>query len=56
MRARLVPIGGPPEVVDLVGGGGLRFMRSLRALISVVGQGEQFDGLVLRVLGLGEVR
>jgi len=33
VRALLVPVGGPPEVVDLAGGGGLRFMRSLRALI-----------------------
>ena len=33
MKALLVPVDGPPKVVDLAGGGGIRFMRSLRALI-----------------------
>lgn len=33
MRALHVPVGGPPEVVDLAEGGGARFMRSLRAII-----------------------
>lgn len=33
MKAILIPIDGPPREVDLPGGGGTRFMRSLRALI-----------------------
>ena len=33
MKALLVPVDGPPKVVDLADGGGIRFMRSLRALI-----------------------
>jgi hypothetical protein len=33
VRALLVPVDGPPEVVDLAGGGGIGFMRSLGALI-----------------------
>ena len=33
MKALLIPIDGPPREVDLPGGGGTRFMRSLRTLI-----------------------
>jgi len=33
VKALLVPIDGPPREVDLPGGGGTRFMRSLRTLI-----------------------
>ena len=33
MKALLIPIDGPARVVDLPGGGGTRFMNSLRALI-----------------------
>jgi hypothetical protein len=33
VRALLIPVDGSPEVVHLAGGGGVRFMRSLRALI-----------------------
>jgi hypothetical protein len=33
VKALLIPVDGPPEVVGLAGGGGIRFMRSLRALI-----------------------
>jgi Domain of unknown function (DUF3846) len=33
MKALLIPADGPPREVDLPGGGGSRFLRSLRALI-----------------------
>jgi hypothetical protein len=33
VKALLIPVDGPPRVVDLADGGGIRFMRSLRALI-----------------------
>jgi hypothetical protein len=33
VRAVLVPVDGLPEVVDLADGGGILFMRSLRALV-----------------------
>lgn len=33
MKALLIPVDGPPRAVDLADGGGIRFMRSLRALI-----------------------
>lgn len=33
MKALLIPVDGQPRVVDLADGGGIRFMRSLRALI-----------------------
>ena len=33
MKALLIPADGPPREVDLPGGGGTRFMRSLRTLI-----------------------
>jgi hypothetical protein len=33
VRALLIPVDRPPEVVDLAGAGGIGFMRSLRALI-----------------------
>jgi len=41
VRALLVPVGGPPEVVDLAGGGDARFTRSLRALLGA-GCAERF--------------
>jgi uncharacterized protein DUF3846 len=34
VRALLIPVDGPPRTVDLAGGSGTRFMRSLRAHIS----------------------
>jgi hypothetical protein len=34
VKALLIPVGGPPREVDLPGGGGTRFMCSLRVLIS----------------------
>jgi hypothetical protein len=33
MKALLIPVDGPPRAVDLPGGGGARFMRSIRTLI-----------------------
>jgi hypothetical protein len=33
VKALLIPVDGPPRIVDLANGGGTRFMRSLRALI-----------------------
>jgi hypothetical protein len=33
VRALLIPVDGPPKEVRLPGGGGTRFMRSLRNLI-----------------------
>ena len=33
MKALLIPVDGPPRVVDLADGGGIRFMRSVRALV-----------------------
>lgn len=33
MKALVVPVDGPPAVVAVAGGGGARFMRSLRTLI-----------------------
>jgi Domain of unknown function (DUF3846) len=33
VKALLIPVDGPPREVDLPGGGGTRFMRSLRAFI-----------------------
>ena len=33
MKALLIPVDGPPREVDLPGGGGTRFMRSLKPLI-----------------------
>jgi len=32
VKALLIPVDGPPRVVDLADGGGTRFMRSLRTL------------------------